>query len=64
MNENTSIRFTTYEGNTVLKMNKDNISEKLKPTFLVTVNGITPQIKEIAKKNNLKIIESSIGSEL
>ena len=64
MNENASIRFTTYEGNTVLKMNKDNISEKLKPTFLVTVNGITPQIKEIAKNNNLKIIESSIGSEL
>lgn len=53
-----SIRFTTKDDKTIVKVNKDNIEgSSMKPSFIILVNGISDELLEIAEKDNLPIIE-------
>lgn len=52
-----SLRFTTYEDHTLIKVNKDRKDKyTMIPSFIVVVGEITNDLKEVAKKSNYKII--------
>ncbi|MDD6272706.1 MAG: hypothetical protein PUA90_04225 [bacterium] len=56
--KNSSIRFTNKDSRTYIKVNKDNKTKtKLKPEFIIVVGKLTDSIINIAKKNNLKVVE-------
>lgn len=56
--KNGSARFTTYEGNTLIKINKDRISNNnMKAEFLIIIGNITDDLIQIAKRNNIPILE-------
>lgn len=52
-----SLRFTTYEDHTLIKVNKDRLDKHtMIPKFIVVVGELTDDLKNIAKKNNYKVI--------
>lgn len=52
-----SIRFTTYEDRTLIKVNKDNKDKTInKPSFIICVKDVTSELIEIAKNNDLAIV--------
>ena len=52
-----SLRFTTYEDHTLIKVNKDRLDKyTMIPKFIVVVGELTDDLKNIAKKNNYKVI--------
>lgn len=52
-----SLRFTTYEDHTLIKVNKDRLDKHtMLPKFIVVIGELTDDLKAIAKKNNYKII--------
>lgn len=52
-----SLRFTTYEDHTLIKVNKDRKDKyTMIPSFIVVVGELTNDLKEVAKKSNYKII--------
>ena len=57
--EDLSIRYITYEGNTVIKVNKDDLQEKMRPNFIVVNGNISPDVYKIAASNNLRIIATN-----
>ena len=62
LEEEGSIRFTTEDNKTIVKLNKDNINESnTKKEFIIVVNKLTDELFEIAKDNNLKIVEIQNG---
>ena len=53
-----SIRFVTEDDNIIIKMNTDSIEEnKMQASYIVVTNKLTSDLLEIAKENNLKIVE-------
>ena len=53
-----SIRLSTEDGKTIIKVNKDKISEnQIKPDFIVLSGSLTDELLDIAKSNNLTIVE-------
>ena len=53
-----SIRFTTEDDKTIIKVNKDNInSSNMKAKFIIVVSKLTDELINVAKENNLKIVE-------
>ena len=52
-----SIRFTTEDGKTVIKFNKDSLTNSMKPDFIIVVGSLSDELLNIASENNLKIIE-------
>lgn len=53
-----SIRFTSYENNTLIKINKDRIvSNSMSAEFLIIVGNTSDDLIDIAKKNNIPIVE-------
>ncbi|MBR2139093.1 MAG: hypothetical protein IJ966_07375 [Bacilli bacterium] len=56
--KNGSVRFTTYDGKTIIKINKDNkVSHLMKAKFIIVVGKLTSELIKIAKNNHLKIVE-------
>ena len=52
-----SVRFTTFEGKTLIKLNKDKkIIARRNPDFIVAKAGINDNLIELARRNNLAII--------
>lgn len=52
-----SLRFTSYEDHTLIKVNKDRKDKyTMIPSFIVVVGELTNDLKELAKKSNYKII--------
>ena len=52
-----SLRFTTYDDHTLIKVNKDRVDKyTMVPSFIVIVGKLTSDLIAIAKKNNLKVI--------
>ena len=57
-----SVRFTTEDDKTIIKLNKDNIEEtKMEKEFIIVANKLTDDLIDVAKKYNLKIIEIQNG---
>ncbi len=57
VNDN-SIRFTTEDDKTIIKVNKDSYEKSsMKASFIIVVGNLSDELMEIAKKNNLSIIE-------
>ena len=57
-----SVRFTTVDNKTIVKLNKDNINSRgAKKEFIIVVNKLTDELVDIAKRNNLKIVEIQTG---
>ncbi len=53
-----SIRFTTINNKTTIKVNKDNIElSTMSPAFIIIVGLLNDELLNIAKENNLTIIE-------
>ena len=62
LESNGSVRFTTVDDKTIVKLNKDNINSKgAKKEFIIVVNRLTDELVDIAKRNNLKIVEIQTG---
>ena len=58
INSDGSIRFSSDTGKTIIKINKDSIeNEKNKKEFIIVVNTLTDELVDIARRNNLKIVE-------
>ncbi len=56
--KNGSLRFSTEDGKTIIRMNKDNINQTdLKPDYIVVVNEINDELLDIAKDNEIVIVE-------
>ena len=54
---NGSIRFTTINDKTIIKMNKDSISRRdMYPNFIMVVGELTDELVNIAAENGLKIV--------
>lgn len=52
-----SLRFTSYEDHTLIKVNKDRKDKyTMIPSFIVVIGELTNDLKELAKKSNYKII--------
>ena len=52
-----SLRFTTYDDHTLIKVNKDRIDKyTINPSFIVVIGKLTNDLLTIAKKNNLKVV--------
>ena len=59
---NGSIRLTTINNSTVVKMNKDSITRKeMYPNFILVVGELTDELVNIAAENELKIVIYSEG---
>ena len=53
-----SVRFVTEDNNVIIKINNDNYNEqKMEATYIVVTSKLSPDLLEIAKENNLKIVE-------
>ena len=53
-----SIRLSNEDGKTIIKVNKDKISEsQIKPDFIILSGSLTDELLDIAKSNNLTIVE-------
>lgn len=53
-----SIRFNIKDNKTIIKVNKDNIDEsEMKADFIIVTGTLNDDLLNIAKKNNLSIIE-------
>ena len=60
--KNGSIRFTTNENKTIIKVNKDNIEKNImRPEFIIVVGVLSDELLSIAKNNNLVIVEVQNG---
>ena len=48
----------TEDNNVIIKINNDNYNEqKMEATYIVVTSKLSPDLLEIAKENNLKIVE-------
>ena len=62
LESNGSVRFTTVDDKTIVKLNKDNINSiSAKKEFIIVVNRLTDELIDIAKRNRLKIVEIQTG---
>lgn len=56
-----SIRFTTKDDRTIIKFNKDSLQSSMKAEFIIVVGKLSDELLNIAKENNLKIVEVQNG---
>ncbi len=52
-----SVRFAESENDTIIKLNKDSINNEIAPSFILVVKDVTDELINIAKNNNLVIVE-------
>ena len=58
LSEDRSIRFISENDKTVIKVNDDSYDDNsIKPSYIVVANQVTSDLIEIARDNNLKIVE-------
>lgn len=56
-----SIRFTAEDDKTIIKFNKDSLTNAMKPDFILVVGKLSDELFRIAKDNELKIVEVQNG---
>lgn len=59
-----SVRFTTNEDKTIIKFNKDRKNKNImKPAFLIVTGKLTDELINIAKNNNIAILEVEVETQ-
>ncbi len=62
--KNGSLRFTTDDGKTIIKINKDNKEQvSNKPNFLIVIKDLNDSLIDIAKEKGLVIVQIDNGME-
>ncbi|MBQ1683748.1 MAG: hypothetical protein II071_05680, partial [Bacteroidales bacterium] len=62
--KNGSLRFTTDDGKTIIKINKDNKEQvSNKPNFLIVIKDLNDSLIDIAKEKDLVIVQIDNGME-
>ena len=56
--DNGSVRFSTEDNKTMIKLSKDDVNDiKNKVSYIIVVGKLNDELFNIAKKNNLTIVE-------